>query len=140
MMKTLTLFTTCLLFTLSSYGDVAVIVHPSNPLTSLSQKQVQRLFLGRMHMFPDSNVKVDSIDQIEGSSVYENFYKLVINLSASKLKRYRAYYMFSGKGKLPSQTDSQSVVDHVSTSVNAISYIPMDEVDDRVKVVYVSHD
>lgn len=121
---------------MSASGDVVVIVHPDNPVSSLSQKEIQRLFLGRMHMFPNSNTKVESVDQEEGSSVYQEFYRKVINMSAGKLKRYRAYYLFSGKGKLPIGTHGPSVVDHVSSTENAISYVDISEVNDKVKVVY----
>jgi ABC-type phosphate transport system substrate-binding protein len=130
------LFIVLLFFSVLSSAELAVIVHPNNPLNSLSHKQVQRLFLGRMHMFPDSDVIVDSVDQKEESFVYQKFYQDVIRMSASKLKRYRAYYLFSGKGKLPAPTNKKSVLDHVSKIENAISYVPMDQVNDSVKVVF----
>jgi len=119
-----------------SLAEMAVIVHPNNPLNTLTQKQVQRLFLGRMLMFPNSKTKVDSVDQDEDSEIYRRFYRDVIKISASKLKRYRAYYLFSGKGTLPSPTMNHSVVAHVAEIENAISYVPMTEVNESVKVVY----
>ena len=134
-MKNITLIIS-LCFSVSVLSDVAVIVHPNNPISALSQKEIQRLFLGRMHMFPNSTTKVESVDQKEGSRVYQDFYRKVIKMSAAKLKRYRAYYLFSGKGKLPSATRQPSVVDHVSTTENAISYVHVNDVNDRVKVVY----
>ena len=122
-----------------SYGEIAVIVNPDNPISKLSKKDIQRLFLGRLQRFPDSDLKVESIDNDEGSQLYQSFYKQVINMSASKLKRYRAYYLFSGKGKLPEPlANSSRVISHVASSKNAIGYVNSSDVNKDVKVDYIS--
>lgn len=120
-----------------SYSDILVIVHPNNPINTLSQSQIQRLFLGRMSLFPDSNTKVKAIDQNDSSSAYRTFYETVINISHAKLKRYRAYHLFSGKGTLPKALDDTTdIVSFVADSENAIAYIEDKDLNDSVKVVY----
>ena len=118
-------------------ADVVVIVNPDNPISALSKKDVQRLFLGRMHEFPNSNMKVEAIDSDEGSKEYESFYANIIKMSRSKLKRYRAYFLFSGKGRLPLQLNSSNkIVNYIATHKNAIAYIDRSEISNKVKVVY----
>jgi ABC-type phosphate transport system substrate-binding protein len=119
-------------------ADIVVVVHPDNPITSLTKKDVKRLFLGRMHNFPNSDIKVESIDHAEGSADYDKFYSSIINMNKSKLKRYRAYYLFSGKGRLPTQIKTASkVLKYIANTKNAIAYIDKKNITDSVKVVYV---
>ncbi len=118
-------------------ADIVVVVNPDNPIHSLSKKDIQRLFLGRLHKFPDSDMKVEPIDNSENSDDYDNFYSNVINMNKSKLKRYRAHYLFSGKGRLPTQIKStQKIVKYVSTTKNAIAYMNRNQVTEKVRVVY----
>ncbi len=119
-------------------AEVAVIVHPKNPVQSLTHKQVQRLFLGRSLMFPKTETKVYSIDQNEESPVFSHFYENVIQMNINKLKKYRAYYLFSGKGRLPLPLESSNeVIERVANNQNAISYVNINEVSGAdVKVVF----
>lgn len=121
----------------SSADEILVIVNPDNPIESLDQKQIQQLFLGRMSLFPNSEVKVSAVDQEENSKAYQHFYKNVMNINDTKLKRYRAYYLFSGKGQVPKTMDSiKALIQYVSKNPNAIAYINKQDLNDSVKVVY----
>lgn len=118
-------------------ADLSVIVHPNNPIKSLSHKDVQRLFLGRSVMFPSTTTKIYAIDHDENSQVYASFYSKVIKMKSNKLKKYRAYYLFSGKGRLPLILDKpDDVINRVAVTENAISYVNIDNVPDNVKVVF----
>ena len=126
-------------FSHSIFADVAVIVHPNSPVNSLSHKDVQKLFLGRTLMFPNTETKVYSIDQSESSEIFSRFYEKVIRMNTNKLKKYRAYYLFSGKGRLPlPMKNSEEVVERVSNTQNAISYVDVRDVSEKVKVVYTT--
>ena len=119
-------------------ADLAVIVHPNNPIKSLSHKDVQRLFLGRSLMFPSTETKIYAIDHKENSQVYSRFYTDVIKMNSNKLKKYRAYYLFSGKGRLPLILDKPAdVIDRVAVTENSISYVHSSDISDRVKVVFI---
>lgn len=118
-------------------AEIVVVVNLENPIQSISKKDIQRLFLGRMHNFPNSDMKVESIDNAEGSEDYNRFYSRIINMSKSKLKRYRAYYLFSGKGRLPTQIkNTEKIVKYISATKNAIAYIDKRHITDEVKVIY----
>jgi ABC-type phosphate transport system substrate-binding protein len=127
----------CSLLILDVKADIVVVVNPSNPIESLSKKDVQRLFLGKMHKFPNSNMKVESVDNSDKSKDYDVFYSSVIDISKSKLKRYRAYYLFSGKGRLPTQIkDTKGIIQYISITKNAIAYMDKSQVTNEVKVIY----
>lgn len=118
-------------------AEVSIIVHPNNPVKALTHKQVQRLFLGRIVMFPETKTKIYAIDQNEGSKIYQYFYEQVVNMNTTKLKKYRAYYLFSGKGRLPLAVDkTEDVVKYVENTENAISYVDSQSVTDKVKVIF----
>ena len=67
----------------------------------------------------------------------EEFYLKLVKLSAIKVSRYRAAYIFSGRGAFPTQVkDSAEVKNIVANNPNAIGYIDSKFVDQSVKVVF----
>lgn len=117
-------------------ADIAVVVHPANPLANLTQDDVRRIFMGRMRMFPDSDASIEAVDQDEASSAFERFYHAIARLPPAKLKRQRASYLFSGKGRLPTALeDDASVIEFIASHPDAIGYVSLDKLDARVKSV-----
>ena len=119
-------------------ADVAVVVHPDNPMSELSKHQVKKLFLGRLRMLPNTGLEADVVDQSEDQPSFSDFYSKLVKMGPAKLKRYRAAYLFSGKGKLPLKLEGDAQVKaHVASHHSAIGYIESSLVDESVKVVYV---
>lgn len=117
-------------------ADIAVVVHPSNPLASLSEDDVRRIFMGRMRLFPDSGTSVEVVDQEESRPPFVGFYSAVARLTPAKLKRQRASYLFSGKGRLPATLqDDAAVLEFVASHPGAIGYVSQESIDTRVKSV-----
>ena len=118
-------------------ADIVIIVHPKNPITRLSEREVRKIFLGRLRQFPHTDQTTDVIDQAHTSPRYEAFYTQFIGMSLSKLSRYRAAYLFSGRGSIPTElSDDQSVLDYVAIHSTAIGYINSKLVTDNAKVVF----
>lgn len=118
------------------YADIAVIVNPANPVNALETGDLQRIYMGRMRMFPDSTQGIETIDHPENGETFAAFYQNLINLTPAKLKRQRASYLFSGKGRLPIVKENDAAVkSHVANSPAAIGYVQAEQVDDTVKVV-----
>ena len=120
-------------------ADIVVVTNQDNPVDSLSAKEVRKVFLGRLHLYPGTEHEPLPIDQPQSSDAYREFYDLVIGISQPKLKRYRAYYLFSGKGKVPYMAESQeAVIDSIQRSTFAIGYLvqPDKELLNKVKVLY----
>lgn len=125
----------CVSTTLSA--ETVVIVNNANPITGLSKRQVNKLYLGRMRVFPRTNEEIDALDQPKDSEAYRHFYRSIVHMNLAKLQRYRATYLFSGKGRVPKVLASaKNVKQYVANNPAAIGYIDRDEVDDSVKVVY----
>ena len=120
-----------------SHSEIVVIVHADNPVSKLSQQEIQRLFLGRMNLFPGSNLQVNAIDHSTTTELHNRFYSDVIQMSQSKLKRYRAYHLFSGKGRLPMEMSStRDILEYVASSKHAIAYVEAPDITQGVKVIY----
>lgn len=119
-------------------ADIAVIVNPNSAIESLTTKQIKKLFLGRLRMLPNTELEATVIDQGESQQTYIQFYTKMINISPVKLKRYRAAYLFSGKGKLPTRVANDvQARSSVARDISAIAYIDSSLSDESVKVVHL---
>ncbi|OUS25048.1 hypothetical protein A9Q99_22645 [Gammaproteobacteria bacterium 45_16_T64] len=125
------------IFQSKSYADVSVIVHPDNPIERLTPRQVKKLFLGRLRMMPNASTEAKIIDQAEDQPTFSHFYTHIIKMKPVKLKRYRASYLFSGKGKLPTVLKhGQAVKEHIASHSDAIGYVDSSLIDSSVKVIF----
>lgn len=125
----------------TSLADMAVIVHPNNPITTLSKDEVRQIFLGRMRLYPVTQKNIDPVDQDTSLPSFDTFYRLVANLTPTTLQRLRAMYLFSGKGMLPKMLpNEQEVIQFVAEHPDAIGYIQKTSIDKRVKSVFLVTD
>ncbi|MEJ2670285.1 MAG: hypothetical protein P8077_08605 [Gammaproteobacteria bacterium] len=115
-----------------------VIVNPENPVNHLSLHEVKTIFMGRLRQLPETNQIIEVLDQAHTSLTFKTFYMDIIDINLSKLARYRASYVFSGQGTLPTElTDHQSIRQHVAQHNESIGYIDSQYVNDTVKVVFI---
>lgn len=116
-------------------AEVAIIVHPDNPLATLSPEQAANLFLGKTKAFPDGSTAIP-IDQEPGNDARSAFAEKVLKRTESQIKAYWSRLIFTGKGKPPKMVeDSEEMMGLISSNPNLIGYIEKDEADDSVKVV-----
>lgn len=119
-----------------SIAEIVVIVHPSLAVTSLSEDDVSRLFLGKSRSFPNGDQAVP-VNQIEGSTIRATFNQTVCKKNASQYKAYWSQLVFTGKGTPPKEAnDDSSVKALVAFNPNMIGYVDASVVDASVKVVY----
>jgi phosphate transport system substrate-binding protein len=110
-----------------AWDGIAVIVHPSNPLTNLNLKQLRRIFQGKITNWREVGLPPHAIDLIsreEGSGTREAFEHLVmgkIEVSPGALV----------------QDSNGSVREIVAGDPYSLGYISAGLVDDRVKAVAV---
>lgn len=117
-------------------AEVAVIVHPSSGVTSLTDDDVSRLFLGKLNSFPGGGAAVP-INQDEGSPVRDKFNEAVCKKNASQYKAYWSQLVFTGKGSPPKDAGKDAAVKAlIAANPNMIGYIDSSAVDASVKVVY----
>lgn len=119
-------------------ADIAIIVHPQNPLTELSESDLKKIFLGRLPLFPKTGQEIHPLDLPEEHATFTDFYRRLLQLDGTKLRRYRAYYLFSGRGRLPATTDTVTeMISKVAEDPAAIGYVDATNVTAQVKTLLV---
>lgn len=117
-------------------AEVAVIVHPSLSVDSLTEDDVARLFLGKAKSFPGGAQAVP-INQNEGSPARDKFNETVCKKNASQYKAYWSQLVFTGKGTPPKDGGNDAEVKAlIASNPNMIGYVDSGTVDASVKVVY----
>lgn len=118
-------------------ADIVVVVNPKNPVRMISGDDIARIFSGTLRTYPSTGMAATAIDQPSSSSIYENFYRIALDVTPDKMKRRRASYLFSGQGVLPIElADDSAVKNKIASSPSAIGYINADALDKTVVVIY----
>ena len=134
------LFLLCVQWPVTSFADVAVIVHPDCPLQSMTSRQVSDLYLGRTRSFDmgdQTNMVLASIyEQPADSIIREAFFRTLNGMRISQVNAYWARLRFSGEMLPPSSlSDMRAAVEAVAHNKNAIAYVDAKLVNRTVKVV-----
>ena len=118
------------------HAEIAVIVHPSAGVDSLTDDDIARLFLGKGKNFPNGTQAVP-VNQDDGSAAREKFNEAICKKNSSQYKAYWSQLVFTGKGTPPKDAgDDAAVKALISANPNMIGYIDGGAVDGSVKVVY----
>ena len=129
-----------LVFPLTAQADIAVVVHPANPVRALTPRQVSDLYLGRVRNFSLGNepslVAVTIYEQPTDSELRESFFRVLNGMPVKQLNAYWARLRFSGE-VLPPVTlaSSRDVIGRVGKDLSAIGYVDAAVLDGSVKVV-----
>lgn len=116
----------------SGAEDFTVIVHPSNPATSVSRGQLAAIFLRKSARWPNGT-PAHPVDRIEDAPVREGFSKEVLGRSASAVKSYWVQRLFSGRGLPPPEKPSEAeVLDYVGSHPGAVGYAESPTADVKV--------
>ncbi len=100
-----------------------LIVHPSNPVTSVDRGLLLDMFLRKTTRWPNEQV-VRPIDLPTNSPTRERFSSEALGRSVSAVKAYRLQVIFSGHGVPPPELDSdEQVVRFVARTEGAIGYV-----------------
>lgn len=116
-------------------SETAVIVHPENT-NAFSTHEIADIFLGKTSRFSNGeaahpyNQKADSIARHE----FETHF---FHMSRTRLKKYWAELIYSGRGLPPHEVEGDlAVKEWVANSIDAIGYVDYGAVDDSVKIIY----
>lgn len=100
-----------------------VIVHPSNPVTSLDRKFVANVFLKKTTRWRDGSV-IRPVDQKPRSPTRRRFSKSVIKRSVAAVRSYWRRIVFTGRGVPPPALDGdKKVIEYVRRHRHAIGYV-----------------
>ncbi len=120
----------------SARADPVAVVSARSMVFVLSKDQVTDIFLGKLSRFPNGVAAVP-IDQEEGSSSRDDFYRRLADKTPAQLKAYWSKIIFTGRGQPPGTvTNGVEVKKRLATNTSAIGYIDSSLVDDSVRVLF----
>ncbi|MBL4869189.1 MAG: hypothetical protein JKY67_22740 [Pseudomonadales bacterium] len=118
-----------------SYADLVVVANRAVGITSLTSKNLKRLYLGKTFTLPDGT-KAKLADQRMGGSLRNQFYLKCCSATAQDVRNRWAGILFSGNGQPPAEVGSdKDVLAWVAANQNGLGYIDSSVVDDTVKVL-----
>lgn len=112
-----------------AHAQLVVVAHQDSPANQFSIDEVRQIFLGRLQLFPGSNTNIQVLDQKEDSAIFDHFYMQVARKNAMQITRYRAGFLFGGRGRLPKVVDGdRAVLDVLLKQTGAIGYVQRESV------------
>lgn len=116
-------------------AELVVVVNPKVKVSSLSQSQLSRIFLGQSQEFPDGSVALP-VNTEGRRRIF--FYEAVLNKPSAQMDKYWARAVFIGNVAPPREVKANKVKAIVAETVGAISYMDSQEVDASVRVLKVT--
>lgn len=115
-----------------------IVVHPNNPVDSMSASELSRLFLKKLTAWPESGERVEPVDQSDSSEVRVAFTEAIHDRKVSAIKAYWNKIIFSGRGIPPPElAGDRAVLDYVRTHPQSIGYVSPRARISEVKVLRV---
>ena len=135
--------TAILMFTLLSAGSVALaadyvlITDNSNPVLSISAKEVKNIYLGKKSVWSDGS-HITVFTQTS-SSVNKEFMKEMARKTPQQYSTYWKKSLFTGTGLPPKDyTSDESIKSAVAAKPGSIGYIQASSLDDTVKQLEIN--
>ena len=122
-------------------AEMVVIVHPSNPVQTMTAREVSDLYLGRSRAFPSGDggaLMAATLYEPPSDSVQrESFFRALNGMSLHQLNAYWARLRFSGEVLPPLVlADNRTLLNAVGRERSAIAYVDAAAVGDAsVKIV-----
>lgn len=116
--------------TVVAYDALAIVVHPSNPVTDLTREQLEGIFTGRITNWKEvggADMKIVPYSRETSSGTYEFFKESVL--------RNRNY--MNGIMSMPA---TGAIIQSISQTKGGIGYVGLAYLNDNVKAVHVSYD
>ncbi len=114
--------------------DIAIVISRTFNANSLDKASVARIFLAKTNHINSIRVKVF---ELKNSSYKKQFYKKVSGKSLAQLRSYWTRLIFTGKAQPPKQLKNrEDLIQKMQDDSTVISYLPLSEVADEMKVLY----
>ncbi len=135
MKKAIILISLFLLITSPALADITVIVHVDNDLDDIPLRDLKRIYLGKLTVFPDGeNVVLTGVEPLS-----EAFCRDALSMSTKQFRRYWIKTMFAGCRVAPPQlfADMEDVLEFMEEYTGAIAFIESEFESDQVKRVSI---
>ena len=138
---TIILFAVILLYasTLGFAKSYAVIIHPDNPVQTLTAKELKMIFLGDRTTWPDG--QPFKIAALKNGEVHKEFLRDMVKLSPMKFAIYWKQKIFTGTTPgihISFFKSEDKLKEYVKNNPTAIGYISADSVDDTIKEIKIT--
>jgi hypothetical protein len=105
-----------------SHPDVKLIAHPDVPDVACSEKNAQRIFLGKKTRW-EGGLRVVPV-MLRDGDVHEIFVEDLLDRSVAKFEIYWKQAVFTGKGIPPRSFDSElALMAYVADTPGAVGYV-----------------
>ncbi len=135
MKKAIILISLFLLITSPALADITVIVHVDNDLDDIPLRDLKRIFLGKLTVFPDGeNVVLTGLDTLS-----EAFCRDALSMSTKQFRRYWIKTMFAGCRVAPPQlfAEMDDVLEFMEEYPGAIAFIESEFESEQAKRVSI---
>ena len=135
-MRLLVILVTLLLGSLSwtTQADMVVVVAKNSSIAELTERQIKRIFLSKTRRLDGSRIQTLELSNVD---LKAQFYEKVAGKNLRQLNSYWTTLIFTGKGKPPKNVDkAEALLNELSGNPSAIAYMPVEYLDDRLKVVH----
>ncbi|BDD00904.1 hypothetical protein [Persicobacter psychrovividus] len=120
--------------------QVAVIVNPNNPVTSLDAGKVRLFWLRRIKKrWPNNNKFIRPADYNFECPEQQEFYSKILKMNSDKVEKYFMTRQYQNAEKPQDKFGSaKEVIDFVSKNEGAIGFVAVKDIQDakKVKVVF----
>jgi len=101
-----------------------IIVNKSNSTSTLTKKEVSKLFLKKTTRWKELDIKVNPVDLTDDSAVRIKFSNEILGKKVGAVKAYWQKLIFSGRKVPPPEKKSDSdVLKYVQDNPGAIGYV-----------------
>lgn len=109
--------------TSASAADVVVVANGKVADSVLPADKLKAIFLGQQTTW-SNGAKLEFVTLKESSDIHEEFLKKFVGRSTAQYSNYWKKQVFTGKGRLPKQFDSESkLIEYVSATDGAVGYV-----------------
>jgi len=117
-------------------ADVVIIAHKDVPETTLSQKDLQEIFLSKRVQWKD-NTTIHHVT-VREPSLHKAFLRQYLKKSSAKWNAYWKRMVFTGNGTPPKRFDTQKeLLEYVANTAGAVGYIDAEIVTENVNIIVV---
>jgi hypothetical protein len=115
------LFLTSLIPAGAGAAELVVVAHPAIPETTIDNKDVQRIFLGKQTQWRDDTTIVPVM--LKSDPLHDDFIERFVGRSVPRFVTYWRQMVFTGKGVPPKLFASESeLIDFVAATPGSVGF------------------
>lgn len=117
-------------------ADIVVVANKKLPADSLSKDALKAIYLGQKGTL-DNGAGIEIVI-LKDSDIHNDFLQRYVNKTAAQFSNYWKQQVFTGKGKMPRQFDSESsLLEYVAGRDGAIGYCSGNADTNKIKIISI---